>query len=103
MADGEERQSWEQGKGGFIVLFLSPLSLFIYDTSGMTRATVRPQGQCAACSTLVTVTTKADLTECFGSLADHKTIAPLPITPRESAGSKFWVNEGLHARLDHEG
>ena len=72
-----------EGGGGFIVRFLSPLSLFIYDISSMTRDTAWPQGQRADCSTPVTVTPKA---ERCGSLADHRTKAPLSITPRESAG-----------------
>lgn len=86
-----------RGKGNSLFSFsLSPLSLFIYDISSMTRDMVWPQGERATYNTLVTVTPKADSVKCCGSLTDHKTIAPLPITLRESAGLKFGLNEGYH-------
>ncbi len=102
---GKRDRAGSKGEGGFIVLFLSPLSLFIYDISSMTRDMARPQGERAACNTLVMVTPKAEQAECCGFLADRKTIAPLPVTLRESAALKFgWMRAitGLHARLDHE-
>lgn len=59
---GTELQQRKGGGGGgewvgmFIVPFLSPLSVFIYDMPSMTGAVERPQGECGAHGTLVTVT-----------------------------------------------
>ena len=91
---GKRDRAGSRGKeGGFIVLFsLSTVCLFIYDISSMTGDMARPQGEGAARGTLVTVTQPS----CCGSLADYETIAPLPLTPRESAGVKVWLKEGYH-------
>lgn len=95
-------QSLKQRKGGFIVLFsLSTVSLYLWHLQHDRGRGVTPGRTCGPQNA-----GDGDLAECCGSLADYKTIAPLPITLRESAGWKFgWMRAitRSHARLDHEG
>ena len=100
---GAVGQSLKQRKGGIHCSLFSLHCLSLFMTSPAWPGTWRdPRGERAAHSALVTVTQA----ECCGSLSDYKTMAPLPITLRESAGWKFgWMRAitGSHARLDHEG